>query len=287
LIFKAFIVYTMTHKIDIAIPGPDDSTIQAHLFLPEHEIDVPVFVFCHGFKGFRDWGFFPHIADTFCPNGIAVLTFNHVFNGVDEVSPQNFTRLDLFAKQTVTREHEEIQAVLDWLKTNAEGLALDIDNVTLGGHSRGAANALVVAAANPWLAKVVAWAPIAYYAAMFASVDSANWQQQGFINIPNVRTGKDMPLSYNYWQDLIQHAEKQDILEAAGSLKMPLLIVHGTNDKSVPLLHAEKIYDECWHALLIKIENADHTFNTAHPFVEPLCDQTEELLENTLDFILE
>jgi predicted esterase len=277
----------MTEKISITIPGIDQHDIHAHLFLPEKEIDVPVFIFCHGFKGFRDWGFFPHIADFFCPENIAVLTFNHTLNGVDEANPTDFTRLDLFAQNTVTRELEEIKTVISWVETQAETFGIDADRIILGGHSRGGANAIVAASMVKNISKVVAWAPIAHYASMFATADLHKWKNEGRLMIPNVRTGQQMPLNYTYWNDLITNEEKYNVMEAAGSLQIPLLLIHGLEDKSVPVVHSEKLHDECWHALLVKMEHADHTFNTPHPATEELCEQSVALLNNTLDFILD
>ncbi|MBM3921224.1 MAG: alpha/beta fold hydrolase [Sphingomonadales bacterium] len=277
----------MAEKIHLEIPGADNQQIHAHLFLPEMEIDVPVFIFCHGFKGFRDWGFFPRIADCFCPENVAVLTFNHTFNGVDEAHPTDFNRLDLFAQNTVTRELSEIHSVINWVHSQAETFGFDPDKIILGGHSRGGANAIVAASTSKFISKVFAWAPVAHYASMFASADLKKWEKEGVLMIPNVRTAQQMPLNYAYWQDLIVNAEKYNVMEAAGSLQIPLLLIHGQNDKSVPVVHSEKLYDECWHAFLVKMENADHTFNTPHPAPAALCDQTVELLNNTLEFILD
>lgn len=277
----------MAEKIHLEIPVAESQRINAHLFLPEKEIDVPVFIFCHGFKGFRDWGFFPRIADYFCCENVAVITFNHTFNGVDEAHPTDFTRLDLFAQNTVTRELSEIQSVINWVHNQAEAFGIDSDRIILGGHSRGGANAIVAASTSKFISKVVAWAPVAHYASMFASADLKKWEKEGVLIIPNARTGQQMPLNYAYWQNLIVNEEKYNVMEAAGSLQIPLLLIHGLDDKSVPLVHSERLHNECWHALLVKMENADHTFNTPHPAPEKLPAQAVELLTNTLEFILD
>jgi pimeloyl-ACP methyl ester carboxylesterase len=122
---------------------------------------------------------------------------------------------------------------------------------------------------------------------MFATADLHKWKNEGRLMIPNARTGQQMPLNYTYWNDLITNEEKYNVMEAAGSLQIPLLLIHGLEDKSVPVVHSEKLHDECWHALLVKMEHADHTFNTPHPAPEELCEQSVALLNNTLDFILD
>ena len=59
----------------------------------------PLLVFCHGFKGFKDWGHFNLIADDFCNSGMIVLKFNFTFNGGTAEDPIDFPDLNSFAKK--------------------------------------------------------------------------------------------------------------------------------------------------------------------------------------------
>ena len=36
----------------------------------------------HGFKGFKDWGFFPHLADRLARAGLVAVSFNFSGSGV-------------------------------------------------------------------------------------------------------------------------------------------------------------------------------------------------------------
>jgi fermentation-respiration switch protein FrsA (DUF1100 family) len=88
--------------------------------------------------------------------------------------------------------------------------------------------------------------------------------------------------------DYNQNEEHWNIIKAASELPIPLLLVHGTEDEVIPMAQAKQIYDLCLHALLIPIENANHTFGSSHPWTEEvLPTHLDEVLESTIDFILD
>ena len=49
-----------------------------------------IVVFCHGFKGFKDWGPFNKIADHFAQQDIIFVKFNFSYNGTTIADPLNF-----------------------------------------------------------------------------------------------------------------------------------------------------------------------------------------------------
>lgn len=72
----------------------------------------PCLIYVHGFKGFKDWGFIPYLAEYFSGRGFFVITFNFSHNGVGE-SLTEFDELDKFAKNTFSLEVEELTEILD------------------------------------------------------------------------------------------------------------------------------------------------------------------------------
>ena len=52
-----------------------------------------VVVFCHGFKGFKDWGPFNKIATHFAGQDIVFVKFNFSYNGTTINDPINFDDL--------------------------------------------------------------------------------------------------------------------------------------------------------------------------------------------------
>ncbi len=56
--------------------------IHGDVRLPEGPGPHPVVVCCHGFKGFKDWGFHPWLGATLAEAGLAAVHFNFSRNGV-------------------------------------------------------------------------------------------------------------------------------------------------------------------------------------------------------------
>lgn len=257
------------------------------VFAPEQKTAAPVAIFLPGFKGFKDWGFFARMHDVFTKEGIALITVNFSHNGTTPQAPLEFADLEAFAENTISLELSEVKQVVEWAILHAAEFGWDPGNINLIGHSRGGAEAIVYASGDNRINRVVAWAPVSEFGSMFKNADLEKWKSEGRIFIPNARTGQEMPLNYSLWDDLKQNADELDILKAASNLEMPMMLIHGDADESVPPSHSDKIYDQCLHAVLIPVPGGTHTFNTAHPLAAdakfPF--QLQEVLVNTVEFI--
>uniref|UniRef100_A0A4Y8PT43 AB hydrolase-1 domain-containing protein n=2 Tax=Paenibacillus athensensis TaxID=1967502 RepID=A0A4Y8PT43_9BACL len=66
-------------------------------------------VLCHGYKGFKDWGMFPHVAAELAEL-LDVVAINFSHNGVGD-NLLDFTELDKFAQATYSRDLEDLAAV--------------------------------------------------------------------------------------------------------------------------------------------------------------------------------
>ena len=69
-------------KISGSIPSKQDIPIYYDLYSPSVTPGsaLPVVLFVHGFKGFKDWGAFPDACDELARAGFAVVTFNLSLN---------------------------------------------------------------------------------------------------------------------------------------------------------------------------------------------------------------
>lgn len=85
----------------------DETKIRGDLRLPEGEPPLSAIVVAHGFKGFKDWGFFPHLCECLARDGHAVVSFNFSLNGIGD-DPTEFTQLENFARNTLSRDVDEI-----------------------------------------------------------------------------------------------------------------------------------------------------------------------------------
>jgi pimeloyl-ACP methyl ester carboxylesterase len=136
------------------------------------------------------------------------------------------------------------------------------------GHSRGGATCVLKAAVRSQVRALVTWSAIASvirYTEMFAEL----WDSGEPVRIPNARTGQEMPLYRNVLDDVRANRERLDVLAAAARLAIPYLIVHGTEDESVPLDDAHRLAEAAPDARVEAIDGSGHTFGAGHPFAGP------------------
>ncbi|MCZ6759011.1 MAG: alpha/beta fold hydrolase [Gemmatimonadetes bacterium] len=229
---------------------------------------APAVVICHGFKGFKDWGFFPHLADRIAKAGITAISFNFSGSGVGE-DGETFSEPERFAKNTYTRELKDLESVTAALAAGAlvDGLAVPT-KVGLFGHSRGAAAALIHASENDSMCSLVTWAAIGSVE-RWSRENVEQWRAEGKLDIVNSRTGDVLPLLTDTLDDIEQNRERLDLRKAASRLRIKWTIIHADDDPNVSLADAEKLYDAARKedTDLLVIPGGGHTLGAKHPWI--------------------
>lgn len=236
-------------------------------------------VICHGFKGFREWGFFPEVARAVAARGHAAVSFDFSHNGVG-ADGVDFSALELFERHTLTREVDEIRMVLDALPKLLPGRP---KRIGLLGHSRGGGEAVLASAEDRRVDALVTWAAIASVH-RWSEEQLARWRRGESVEIVNARTGQAMPIGPQFLRDIEENTERLDIRRAAARLAIPWLIVHGEADSSVAADDARTLWDMAGeNAELLLIGDADHTFGAKHPYAGAT-DALRTAAEATLDW---
>ena len=261
-------------------------------FRYKHDAEkLPLVIFCHGFKGFKDWGCFPYMMDKLAAEDNFCVSFNFSYNGTGdkENEQSDFTRLDLFAKNTFTRELDDLGSVIDFLFENKDDYNYDTDNVTLIGHSRGGGTAILKTAEDKRVTKLIVLASVNNFDRYTDSLKK-KWKEAGYLEVLNSRTNQLMRQDYTLIEDLEKNFPRLDIQKAIAVITTPLLLIHGTQDISVDYSNAEDLYVRHIEnnepvkekTELILIENTGHTFGAVHPFTG-----TTNALEEVITFILD
>src|SRR5689334_4280474 len=180
-------------------------------------------------------------------------------SGIGE-NPDTFERLDLFADDTYSAQIDDLLDVVLWCQAR-----VDLPTFLLG-HSRGGGIALLAADQVDRLSGVALWNPIAR-ADRWDEATKTQWRRDGFQDVINARTKQVMRMSTRMLDDYEQHRERLDILGAAVRLDVPLLVVNGARDESVPPGESREIAAYARDAALVSIATATHTFNAIHPLV--------------------
>ena len=259
-------------KITGSVPSTENLPIYYDLYFPEDskQDNLPVILFLHGFKGFKDWGAFPDGCRELSKAGFAVLAINFSLNGVGE-SMTEFDQLDLFARETLSQDLEDVGTVLKALKDKditAQDFSLDTNTIGVLGHSRGGHTAVAASAEYPEIKCLVTWSAVADYNARWSDGMINDWEEKGVTEIKNGRTGQIMPVKDVVYKDAIENADRLMAVKRVRELDIPALFVHSEGDEGVHYSEAEKLYEHC-SAEDKKIElipDSGHTFNTAHPF---------------------
>ena len=251
---------------DFVVENSDGDAIHGDVRYPEQSDEpLPVVVFCHGFKGFKDWGPFPQWGRHLARRGFASVLFNFSYNGVAPDAPTAFTELDKFAQNTYTRELDDLDAVLSAAADNAlPGADLDAGRIGLMGHSRGGGTSILQAERDDRVQALVTWSAVSGFVERFTDEQVEDWEEKGYTTVVNSRTGQEMRLNRVLYEDALAHRDELDILDAASNIAVPWLIVHARDDESVPFDEAEALADAARNAELVKAQGG-HTFGGAHP----------------------
>lgn len=275
---------------NISIDGAGGRPVLLDVHYPDGGRHLPVIIFAHGFKGFKDWGHWQRIGERVVHAGFAFIKFNFSHNGTTPDNPAEFGDLEAFGENNYGKELADLDAVLDGLSNGYGHLSadlFDLDRVALVGHSRGGAISIIKASGDNRICALATWAAVSHLDYAWPSEDFIKqWKENGRYFVTNSRTGQEMPIHWQLYEDFDRHRDQYDVQAALGQFKKPYLILHGDADESVPVASARQLHAWCPHSELCIIEGADHVFGGAHPFQKnELPSVSENLVNQMLAFL--
>lgn len=223
----------------------------------------PAVLILPGFKGFKDFGPFPALGERLARAGFTSIAISVSGSGVDPAG--EFTRLDRFARNTISHELHDLDAVLASLDRGALGVPKP-GSVGLIGHSRGGGVSLLFADRRPRISALVTWAAVGSLR-RWTPEETAAWRSRGETSVLNARTGQQLPLSTDLLDDVERNAADFDLSAAAARLTTPWLLAHGTGDETVSFTEGQALADAAGdRAETLWLEGATHGFGGVHPF---------------------
>ncbi|OGU13044.1 MAG: hypothetical protein A2X61_03540 [Ignavibacteria bacterium GWB2_35_12] len=265
-----------------------NENIRGDIRYPDKRKSLPCIILMHGFQGFKDWGFFPYISEKVAEVGAITICINFSLNGMG-------TRTDIsefpekFARMTVTQEIDDADCIV---KSFICGKILSNDildsiwngEIYLLGTSLGGGISILTAKRNKNIKKIALWASIAKFD-RYSIRQKQEWKKNGFIVFTNSVTKQVMKLNYTYIEDIEKHGSEYSLTDNISELKIPVLIVHGDKDVSVPLKEAEMLVEAAPYGMteFSLIEKTGHTFGITHPF-KRTTRALEQALETTINF---
>ena len=280
----------IVHK-NIILSGSKEKPILLDFYYKRTGKPKPILIFSHGFKGFKDWGHFDLLAQAFADAGFIFVKFNFSYNGTTPKQPIDFADLEAFGNNNYSIELDDLGCVIEYVLKKQPYILnkeFDFSKLYLLGHSRGGGISILKAAEDKRVTKLITWASVSQFGQFLPSDNIEEWKKDGVIHTFNSRTKQNMPLYFQLMQDLVENADRLDILNLLPSIHCPFLIVHGTNDTTVPLEMAMQLKEKSVTGELKIIENSDHTFGGKHPWVdEQLPLFTQEAIKASVAFLKE
>ena len=245
-----------------------DAVIHGDIRMPD-EGKAPVVLIIHGFRGSKDWGFFPYIAQQFAKNGIIAISWNMSLNGYSH-NASHIDKPNDFAKNTITQELLDTYSILNALQDASSELYSLIatrwnGNMMMIGHSRGAGIAILTAEQFPSIQKLALWNPISRFG-RFTERQKRIWKETGIFQVDETKSGIPVMMNYSYIEDLELHGEEYSLLRSIEALSCEVLIVHAEQDLTVPLREALVLQEYAKQANLKVIPATGHIFGCIHPF---------------------
>jgi len=228
-----------------------------------------VVIFGHGYKGFKDWGAWDLVAEEFSNAGYLFIKFNFSFNGGTVEQPIDFPDLDAFGNNNYTTEIADFKRMIDFVYQSniLPRKKLNLNDLCIIGHSRGGGISLLTAHQDFRVKRVITLASISDLKRRQVTGPELNdWKTSGVRFVKNGRTKQDMPHFYQFYEDYEKNKNNLDILKAASGLKIPCLIIHGSDDSVVLFKEAEELDAHISNSELFTISNTDHVFGAKHPW---------------------
>jgi len=270
------------------IEGKHNKPILIDVFFNETNQPKPVVIFCHGYKGFKDWGAWNLMANAFADAGFFFVKFNFSHNGGTINQPIDFPDLEAFGNNNYTKELDDLETVIDWISSNFDYKSeIQLDKTALIGHSRAGGIVTIKAAEDNRIKKVISLAGVCDFTKRSAtSGDLEQWKKDGVKYVLNGRTKQQMPHFYQFFEDFKQNENRLNIQRAVSKLSIPYLIIHGDNDTIVFIYEANQLHSWSSKRQLEIIENANHVFNTSHPWEkEILSEELEKVTQLCIEFL--
>ncbi|MEN8186308.1 MAG: alpha/beta hydrolase fold domain-containing protein [Bacteroidota bacterium] len=273
---------------NVALEGKHKKPIVTDLFYKKDNNSKPVVIFCHGYKGYKDWGAWNLAAERFAQNNIFFVKFNFSHNGGTLEQPIDFPDLEAFGKNNYTKELDDLESVLDWILDNQEiKNEIDPENITLIGHSRGGGIVGIKASEDSRITKIISWAGVSDFGSRFPKEDALKkWKKDGVYFIINGRTKQEMPHFFQFYSNFKENEKRLNIESAIKNIRIPHLIIHGSNDETVNVEEAKNIHLWSPKSELKIINGANHTFDSKHPYNSSyLPSKMVELVDLSINFI--
>lgn len=228
----------------------DHGKLSAVLERPDDATNFPVVIVMHGYSGNKDARLLREISERLTAAGFGAMRFDFNGHGASE---------GRFEDMTVPNEVEDAKKVIAYLRSRP-----DVRDISLVGHSQGGVvTSLVAGELGADKIKAIALLAPATILKEHARKGYLFGVRYDPVNPPEFVEAFGRRLGRAY----VLSAQKLPIYETVARFSGPVLVVHGLNDKIVPLSCAEKYREVLPQTRLVPLQGHDHGFSRDMPAV--------------------
>lgn len=249
---------------NIHIKNPETTTFLADAFYPDPQEKLPLVIFAHGYKGYKDWGAWDLMALEIAKAGYFFVKFNFSHNGTTLEYPSVFGDLEAFGNNNFSRELSDYSAVISHFYDFPE---IDSEKIVIIGHSRGGGISVIQAYEDERVKALVTLAGVSHFGYRFPSGERLeSWEREGVMYSENGRTKQQMPHYFQFYQDYKANEDRFNIQYAAQHLDKPCLIISAGKDEAVKPNEGELLHQWTKNSQFEFLERATHTFGASEPW---------------------
>lgn len=212
---------------------------------PTLDTNSPLVILCHGLSTNKESSTYVRLEQML--NGEELSTFRFDFFGHGESEGE-------FENITISEAVDDIQSAIKFLKTKG------FSKLGLVGASFGGMSSIIAASTSNDLFVLILKSPVSDYLEVEklrkTPPEMEEWETKGVI------LHKNNKLNYSFVEDF----ENNNAYEAAQRIKIPTLIVHGDEDKTVPIQQSKKLTETIQNSTLEIVTGADHKYTNPKYF---------------------
>ncbi len=251
------------------------------------EESKPMVILIHGFRAFKDWGFFPYFANKLNEAGYISACIDFSLNTVIDKEKSIFD-MEKFAINTVSQEILEINSFIEDI-VSGKVLTKSENNlwnkqIYLIGHSLGGALAISVASKNDNIVKKLVTINSISDFDIYTEKQKEKWFNLGYKEFFDSNTNQTFRLNLTFLTDRLTYSGNKSVASMVSKLNIPYLILHSENDITVSLKASDILYNASNKQYTEKIilKHTNHTLGVKHPFTN-----SNKYLDNTINIIVD
>ena len=236
-----------------------------NLFLPEGGGKFPAAIFVHGYRSDKNSSKAKILSGVLPEKGIALFVIDLSGRGESEGK---------FEDTTVTQYIDDLKCAIDFLTSKEQ---IDSGRIAVIGSSLGGLVSLQEAAKDDRIKLLVLISPVSYFPyrekGEYSPEKIKKWKEKGHMFTESKRFGK-MKINYSFYEDGTKYRD----YSVYDNIKIPVVVIHGTEDESVSIEFSQKLVEHLKGANLAVVEGADHNYSKQED-CDKMINETVKFLE--------